>query len=91
MRTITVGINETGQRLTRILSKYLRTAPDSFLYRMLRKKNIVLNGHKASGKEILQAGDTILIYMSEDTICKFGGPTLEINTTEDTDLPDAAS
>lgn len=91
MRTITVGINETGQRLTRILSKYLRTAPDSFLYRMLRKKNIVLNGHKASGKEILQAGDTILIYMSEDTICKFGGPSLEINTAEDTDLPDAAS
>ncbi len=91
MRTITVGINETGQRLTRILSKYLRTAPDSFLYRMLRKKNIVLNGHKASGKEILQTGDTILIYMSEDTICKFGGPSLEINKAENEDLSYAAA
>lgn len=91
MRTITTGINEAGQRLTRILSKYLRTAPDSFLYRMLRKKNIVLNGHKASGREILQAGDEILIYMSEDTIRKFGGPTLGTDTDQNDDLFDAAA
>ena len=86
MRTIIAGNNENGQRLTRILSKYLRTAPDSFLYRMLRKKNIVLNGHKASGKETLKAGDEIRIYMAEETVLKFGGPALKLNTEE---IPDA--
>ena len=91
MRTITAGNNEEGQRLTRVLSKYLRTAPDSFLYRMLRKKNIVLNGHKASGKEILQAGDEIRIYMSEDTILKFGGPELDPITDQNTDMERSAS
>ena len=90
MRTITAGKNEEGQRLTRVLSKYLRTAPDSFLYRMLRKKNIVLNGQKATGKEILQAGDEIRIYMSEDTVLKFGGPVLDLSAEHD-DEPDTGT
>lgn len=73
MKTIEVGKNEEGQRLTRVLSKYLRTAPDSFLYRMLRKKNIVLNDKRATGKERLILGDIIKIYLSDDTVLKFGG------------------
>ena len=40
---------------------------------MLRKKNIVLNGRKSDGKEKLNVGDSIKIFMADDTILKFRG------------------
>ncbi|MBQ1400258.1 MAG: RluA family pseudouridine synthase [Lachnospiraceae bacterium] len=40
---------------------------------MLRKKNITLNGRKASGPELLSEGDVITIWFSEDTFAKFSG------------------
>ena len=60
-----------GQRLFKLLGKYLNAAPDSFLYKMLRKKNIKLNNQKADGSELLKAGDIINIYLADDTILKF--------------------
>ena len=53
MREIVIGENEAGQRLDKFLAKYMKKAPKSFFYKMLRKKNIVLNGKKASGNEKL--------------------------------------
>ena len=41
--------NEAEQRFDKYLKKLLKNAPSSFLYKMLRKKNIVLNGKKADG------------------------------------------
>ncbi len=71
MRTLIVKENEKGQRLDKLLAKYLNMAPKSFLYKMLRKKNIVLNGKKAVGSEVLSYGDQIVLYLSEETIEKF--------------------
>ena len=71
MQEITVGKNESGQRLDKLLSKYLDTAPKSFIYKMLRKKNIKLNDKKALGGELLKEGDSISIYLSDDTISAF--------------------
>ena len=51
MKLIKVTQNEAGQRLDKLLAKYLNKAPKSFLYKMLRKKNITLNGRKAAGNE----------------------------------------
>ena len=40
MREIVISKNEAGQRLNKLLMKYLDKAPSSFVYRMIRKKNI---------------------------------------------------
>lgn len=72
MREIRVGTNEAGKRLHKLLAGILPNATSSFLYRMLRKKNIVLNGAKASGKEILKTGDTVTLWFSDETIKKLG-------------------
>ena len=53
MKEIRIGKNQCGQRMDKFLQKYLTEAPKSFLYKMLRKKNITLNGKKAEGNEIL--------------------------------------
>ena len=62
---------DVGQRLDKYLQKYLNLAPKSFLYKMLRKKNIVLNGKKAEGSEKLKNGEVIRLYLSEETLEKF--------------------
>lgn len=40
---------------------------------MLRKKNITLNGKKATGNEKLLKGDTIKLFLSDETFDKFAG------------------
>lgn len=71
MKEIIVRKNEAGQRLDKFLRKYLKEAPGSFLYKMLRKKNITLNGKKASGAEKLAKGDAVRLFLSDETIQKF--------------------
>lgn len=71
MKEIQVGTNEAGQRLNKLLNKYLSEASASFIYKMLRKKNIVLNGKKAAGNEKLAVGDVVRLYLADETIEKF--------------------
>lgn len=71
MKIITISKNEAGQRLDKLLSKYLNQAPKSFLYKMLRKKNITLNGKKADGSEKTAIGDEVKLFLSDETIGKF--------------------
>ena len=59
MKEIRISAREEEQRLDKLLAKYLNKAPKSFLYKMLRKKNIKLNGKKASGNEKLKSGDGV--------------------------------
>lgn len=73
MREIKVSTNEAGQRLDKLLHKYLKNANTSFIYKMLRKKNIVLNEKKAEGKEILHLGDSVKMYFSEETFATMTG------------------
>lgn len=71
MQEIIVSANEAGQRFDKLLAKYLNEAPKSFLYKMLRKKNIVLNGKKATGNEKLAVGDSVKLFLADETIAKF--------------------
>lgn len=71
MKELTIRSNEAGQRLDKFLAKYMNLAPKSFFYKMLRKKNITLNGKKAAGPEKLSEGDIVRLFLSDDTISKF--------------------
>ena len=73
MKKVIVSRNEAGQRMDKLLAKYLSEAPKSFFYKMLRKKNITLNGKKAQGNEKLEEGDEIVFFLSDETFQKFSG------------------
>lgn len=79
MRVIVVSKQEAGQRLDRYLAKYMSKAAKSFFYKMLRKKNITLNGKKAAGMEKVQEGDEIKLFLSDETIDKFRGIEQPVN------------
>ncbi len=76
MKSLIIESGEAGQRLDKYLARYLAQAPKSFLYKMMRKKNITLNGKKCEGSEKLAAGDEIKLFFSEETLEKFAGKSL---------------
>ena len=76
MQTLTVTQNEAGQRLDKLLTKYLNQAGKGFIYKMMRKKNITLNGRKCDGSERLEEGDQVKLFLSDETIEKFSVPDM---------------
>ena len=73
MKEFTIGGLNAGQRFDKYLTKLLPGASKSFIYKMLRKKNITLNGKKADGNEKLAACDVVRIFFADDTYNKFAG------------------
>lgn len=73
MKEIRVTKEQAGQRLNKFLGRILPAAGTSFLYKMLRKKNITLNDAKADGNETLRDGDVVRVYFSDDTYVKMSG------------------
>ena len=73
MREVQIGPNEAGQRLDRFLAKYMKEAGQGFFHKMMRKKNITLNGAKCTGAERVSVDDVVTLWLSEETIEKFRG------------------
>lgn len=71
MQIFKISNKEAGQTFYKYLSKRLAKAPKSFIYKMLRKKNIILNSKKADGTERLIEGDEVKFFLSDETIIKF--------------------
>ena len=86
MKEIRVDSLSANQRLDKFLMKYFKAASSGFIYKMLRKKNIVLNGKKDTGKTILLEGDSIKVFFSDETFDKMRG--LETSKSEYEHLKD---
>ena len=86
MKQFNITELEEGQRLDRLLAKVFSQAGKGFLYKMLRKKNIVLNGKRAEGNESLKAGDVITVYFSDETYEKLSAS----GTVSQSEGPDGA-
>ena len=71
MKELIIDRLGSNQRLDKYLAKYLSAASKSFIYKMLRKKNITLNNKKADGSEKLLEGDSVKIFFSDETLEKF--------------------
>jgi 23S rRNA pseudouridine955/2504/2580 synthase len=70
LKEILIDKNENEQRLDRFLKKYLSGASLGFIYKMIRKKNIKVNGKKASPETIIYSGDKIELYFSDELLEK---------------------
>jgi len=73
MKEIIIDSSTQNQRLDKFLKKYFSASSSGFIYKMLRKKNIVLNGKKDDGSSILLEGDIIKVFFSDETYNKMRG------------------
>ena len=62
---------ESGQTLEKYVRKVLNTAPLSFIYKLFRKKDIKVNGHWEKEKYVLNTGDEVSIYVTDEQIEEF--------------------
>ncbi len=83
MREFWIQKNEAGQRFDKYLKKHLCYASGNFIYKMLRKKNIVLNDKKAAGSEKLNINDNVKMFFSEETYQKFTSSSEEKRSAEE--------
>lgn len=73
MVELIVSKADEGQTAIKYLQRFLKEAPTSFFYKMMRKKNIVLNGKKIEGNEKLKENDSLKLFVSDNTISLFSG------------------
>lgn len=66
MREFTVNKNDVGQRLDKFIQKTVRGIPTSLMYKSIRTKKIKVNRKRAELNQILNLGDTIQMFLSED-------------------------
>lgn len=81
MKEFVIKQKDSGQRIDKYLLRIMPEAGKSFLYKMMRKKNIVINDKKIEGNEIIHTGDSVKIWFSDETFEKFAGH-ISINTDE---------
>lgn len=66
MDKLIISDNDSGQRLDRFLRKYLKGAPLSYIYKIIRK-DVKVNGRRAKNDTMLFSGDELTLYIkSED-------------------------
>jgi len=65
MVKITAGPNDAHRRLDRFLRQYFDKAPLSLIYKMIRK-DVKVNGKRQSRETMLEEGDEISVYISEE-------------------------
>ena len=70
MKEIIISADQSSQRFDKYLKRVITGESSGFIYKMLRKKNITLNGKKADGTEILSVGDSVKFFFSDDTFEK---------------------
>ncbi len=72
MREIVISSNESGRRLDRFLRKYLREAPLSDIYKLIRK-DVKVNGKRRGQSYMLNEGDVLSLYVSDEVLDRLTG------------------
>jgi 23S rRNA pseudouridine955/2504/2580 synthase len=61
VRSETMGDEEAGQRVDRVLARLLPGVPHTRLFRLLRRGEVRLNGKRVSGEARIKAGDVLRV------------------------------
>ena len=74
MREITITSNDAGRRLDRFLRKYLPGASLGEIYKIIRK-DVKVDSKRRSESYMLNEGETLVLYLSDETLGRFGART----------------
>ena len=71
MYKVTVDKNSDGQRADKFIKKILPLAPNSFIYKMFRKKDVKVNGVRIKEDTFVYEGDVMQLFLYEDKVKEF--------------------
>lgn len=71
MKEIRIDHNNAGQKAEKFVKNYLKEAPLGFIYKAFRKKDVKVNGHWIRKDAILEEGDVLRIYVTDEQLKDF--------------------
>lgn len=74
MITRKIDKNNENQRIDKYLKKLLVKAPSSLIYKMLRKKDVKVNGVRVKENYMLSLGDEVSLFLYEDKFKEYTSP-----------------
>ncbi len=66
MKEFKITLNDSGQRIDKFLQKAMPELPKSMMYRLIRKKDIKINGKRCENSSKIVAGDIVRIYVKDE-------------------------
>ena len=66
MRQLVIGPNDCGQRIDKFMGKRFKTMPAALIYKFIRKKCVSVNKKKVAENYILQEGDVLSFFISDE-------------------------
>lgn len=66
MRQLIVGPNDCGQRIDKFMGKRFKNMPTALIYKFIRKKCVSVNKKKVKENYILQQGDVLSFFISDE-------------------------
>lgn len=74
MKEIIVDKVNSGQKAEKFVRRYLAEAPLGYIYKAFRKKDVKANGHWIHKDYVLQEGDVVRIYVTDQQLADFAKP-----------------
>lgn len=74
MKEILITKMNKGQRADKFLRKYLSDAPLSYIYKLFRIKDVKINNKPVKQSYILQEGDILKVYITDEQLEEFSKP-----------------
>ncbi|WP_295092806.1 RluA family pseudouridine synthase [Ruminococcus sp.] len=66
MKKFIINNNDSGQRIDKFIKKALPELPKSMMYRLIRKKDIKINGKRCEISSRLVSGDIVTVYVKDE-------------------------
>lgn len=66
MIELIVKQNDSNQRIDKFITKAMPELPKSMMYRLIRKKDIKINGKRCNADTMLNEGDIVRVYVKDD-------------------------
>ena len=66
MKKFIINENDSGQRIDKFITKALPELPKSMMYRLIRKKDIKINGKRCEISSRLVSGDVVTVYVKDE-------------------------
>jgi 23S rRNA pseudouridine955/2504/2580 synthase len=74
MKEIVIDKANSGQKAEKFVRRFFSEAPLGYIYKAFRKKDVKANGHWVKKDYILQEGDVMRIYVSDEQLADFLKP-----------------